>query len=98
MLLASLGSCKAVTMQMYAARKGWALESVKIDLEHSREHRDDCATCDGKENRIDVIDCVISIRGDLDDGQRTRLVEIAGKCPVHRTLTGHLDINAMVVD
>jgi uncharacterized OsmC-like protein len=98
MLLASLGSCKAITMQMYAQRKGWALEGVKIDLEHSREHRDDCATCDGKVNRIDVIDCVITITGDLDEDQRSRLAEIAGKCPVHQTLTNHLDINTMVVD
>lgn len=98
LLLASLGGCTAITMQMYAQRKGWPLTAVHIDLQHSREHRDDCATCNNAENRIDVIDGAITMEGDLDQDQRERLMEIANKCPVHRTLTNRLDIHILSGD
>ncbi|GJM19593.1 MAG: osmotically inducible protein C [Phycisphaeraceae bacterium] len=81
LLLASLGSCKAITASMYARRKGWPLDAMELDLSHTRE--------DGFE-RIDV---VIRVFGDLDDTQRERLVEIAGKCPVEKTITGELRVN-----
>ncbi len=97
-LLTALGSCSAITMQMYAQRKDWPLESVKIELEHSREHVEDCATCNNEKNQIDVIDRAITIHGDLDAEQRARLMEIADKCPVHRTLQNRIDIHSTEVE
>lgn len=83
---AGLGACTAMTLRMYANRKGWNLQSVNVHLEHKKEHFEDCNTCNDKLQKIDVFNRVIEIEGDLTDEQRTRLLEIADKCPVHRTL------------
>ena len=91
-LLASVGTCTAMTVRMYAQRKEWPLQDVQISLRHSREHKTDCEGCDDSPLKIDVIDRDITLTGDLTDEQRARLLEIADKCPVHRTLTGNLDI------
>lgn len=96
-LLTALGSCTSMTIKMYADRKKWPLESVHIELEHSREHVEDCSTCSNDENRIDVIDRSIILRGDLSDDQRAKLMEIADKCPVHRTLENRIDIHSTEV-
>lgn len=96
-LLAALGSCTAITMQMYAARKDIPLQSVRIELEHSREHVEDCTTCNNKDNRVDVIDRAIELVGDLTDEQHARLIEIADRCPVHRTLENRIDVHTTVV-
>lgn len=99
LLLSSLGACTAMTMQMYAQRKKWALDHVEVTLEHSREHKADCEDCNNADadggGRMDVIDRVIVIEGDLNAQQRERLLEIADRCPVHKTLTNHLEINTM---
>ncbi len=84
-LMAGLGACTAMTLRMYASRKKWPLEKVSVSLSHAKDYATDCVDCDGK-SRIDVFERTISIIGDLDDAQRARLVEIADKCPVHRTL------------
>ncbi|WP_417610342.1 OsmC family protein [Parasphingorhabdus sp.] len=97
LLLAALGTCTSMTMKMYADRKGIPLESVYIVLEHSREHVDDCSTCNNEDNRIDVIDRSITLYGDLTDEQRQKLLEIAEKCPVHRTLENRIDIHTTEV-
>lgn len=82
---AGLGACTSMTLRMYATRKGWPLERVTVGLEHAKKHADDCVDC-GPKDRIDVFTRYIQIDGDLDDDQRQRLLEIADRCPVHRTL------------
>ncbi len=96
-LLAAVGSCTAMTVRMYASRKKWPLEDVAITLRHSREHMTDCENCDETPAKLDVIERDISFAGDLSDEQRARLLQIADKCPVHKTLTGNLDIRTNAV-
>lgn len=98
LLLAGLGACTSMTMKIYADRKNIPLQGVNIELEHSRDHAADCMTCDNTENRIDVIDRSIQLFGDLTDEQRVKLIEIADKCPVHRTLENRIDIHTTVID
>jgi putative redox protein len=91
-LLASLGSCTAMTLRLYADRKNWPLEGVVVALDHNRIYAEDCADCEKKTGRIDVIERRIELLGPLSDAQRTRLREIADHCPVHRSLTGEIKI------
>jgi uncharacterized OsmC-like protein len=93
LLLAALGACTSMTVRMYADRQGWPLEQVEVVLRHSRIHAEDCADCETETGRIDRIDRDIRLTGDLDAGQRRKLLEIAGKCPVHRTLRSEISIN-----
>ncbi len=92
-LLAGLGACTTMTLRLYADRKNIPLERASVALTHSRHHAvDDEAVCDGKPAALERIDREITLEGTLDAAQRARLMEIADKCPVHRTLTSHLDI------
>jgi uncharacterized OsmC-like protein len=92
LLLAALGSCTSMTVALYARRKRWPLEAVTVRLRHSRIHAEDCATCDTKQRHLDHIDREMELTGALSEEQRTRLLEIADKCPVHRTLTSRIVI------
>ena len=84
-----------MTVALYARRKAWPLEAVSVRLEHSKIHAADCADCETKEGMLDRIDRAIALTGNLDAEQRARLLEIADKCPVHRTLTSEIDIRTV---
>src|SRR5215470_10179489 len=86
LLTASLGACTAMTVRLYADLKKFPLERVGVNLQHEKIHAIDCRDCETKEGRIDKIERVIDLEGPLDDTQRAKLLEIANKCPVHRTL------------
>ena len=86
-LLASLAGCTAITLLMYARRKGWPLDEVEITIINSRIHSDDCDHWEGEDTYIDELERHIVLRGDLDDQQRDKLAYIATRCPVHKTLT-----------
>ena len=91
-LLAALGACTGMTVQMYARRKGWPLEEALVRLSHQKIHAQDCENCEAEERRIDRFVRELELHGELDPEQRQRLLEIAEKCPVHRTLTGEIRI------
>ena len=91
-LLAGLGACTSMTMRLYADRKALPLDRVTVTLKHSKIHAQDCAECETKEGLLDQIDRVIAMDGTLDAEQRKRLLEIADKCPVHRTLHSEIRI------
>jgi putative redox protein len=97
-VLAGLGACTSMTMRMYADRKSLPLERVTVTLKHSKIHAEDCAECETKAGMLDQIDRVISIEGALDAEQRKKLMEIADKCPVHRTLTSEVRIVTKAAD
>ena len=92
LVLAGLGACTSMTLRMYAGRKKWPLDKVSVALRHEKIHAEDCADCETKEGRIDRIERRVSITGDLDAEQRQRLLEIADKCPVHRTLESEVKV------
>ena len=95
LLLAGLGACTSMTLRLYAERKALPLERITVRLSHSRIHAADCENCETKEGMLDRIDRVIALAGELDEDQRRRLLEIADKCPVHRTLTSEIDIRTV---
>jgi putative redox protein len=93
MLLAGLGACTAMTLRIYADRKKWPLERARISLRHRKVHAQDCVDCDHKATRMDVVDRVITLDGALTAEQRTKLLEIAERCPVHQTLQSRIQVN-----
>ncbi len=95
LLLAALGACTAMTVRLYADRKKLPLVRTLVRLRHQKIHAVDCAECETKEGMIDHIDRAITFEGELDAAQRARLLEIADKCPVHRTLTSEIDIRTV---
>ena len=98
LLLSGLGACKAMTVRMYADRKGWDLDEVHVALRHERRHADDCVDCESDSTRITHIDTEIQFTGDLTGEQRERLREIAGRCPVEKTITGDLRVVTRLVE
>jgi len=98
LLLWALGSCTAMTVLMYARRKGWDVAEISVHLTHDRVHTADSEAAEGDSDRIEVIERDISVRGDISEEQRQRLLEIAGRCPVHKTILGSPKvIDSMIV-
>ena len=97
LLLSALGSCTSMTLGMYARRKSWPLESVTVRLRNSRIHAVDCAECETKEGMLDRIELDIELAGTLSAEERSKLLEIANKCPVHRTLVSEINIRTRLV-
>jgi putative redox protein len=83
-----------MTLALYARRKQWPLQAVTVRLQHSRIHARDCAECETREGRLDRIEREIVLEGALDESQRARLLEMAERCPVHRTLKSEIDIRS----
>jgi putative redox protein len=97
-LLAGLGACKSMTMRLYADRKSFPLERATVTLSHNKIYAKDCAECETKEGMLDQIEVAIGLEGPLDADQRKRILEIADKCPVHRTLTSEIRIVTRAAD
>jgi uncharacterized OsmC-like protein/pimeloyl-ACP methyl ester carboxylesterase len=97
-VLAGLGACTSMTMRLYADRKSLPLQRVTVTLKHSKIYAQDCADCETREGMLDQIDRVIAMEGNLDAEQRKKLMEIADKCPVHRTLTSEIHIVTRAAD
>jgi putative redox protein len=92
LLLAALGACTSMTLRLYAERKQIPLQKTQVRLRHERIYASDCDECETKEGKIDRIERVITLEGNLNAEQRARLMEMADKCPVHRTLKSEVDI------
>ncbi len=98
LLAGALGACTTMTLRMYADRKGWPLEEASVRIRHSRIHGEDEARCEDAEPRMDKLERELTLTGPLDDEQRARLLEIADRCPVHRTLTAGVVVETRLVD
>ncbi|PKD20923.1 osmotically inducible protein C [Salegentibacter salinarum] len=96
-LSSGLASCTSMTLQMYAKRKKWPLEDVETHVFYSREHSTDCKNCEEKTSKIDTFRREIKLIGDLDEKQKQRLLEIADRCPVHRSLTSETNITTKLI-
>ena len=98
LLVAGLGACTSITLRMYADRKGWPLEAIVVRLQHKKIHARDCEDCETRVGKVDRIERVIELHGPLSDEQRRRLLEIADRCPVHRTLHSEVKVETRLAD
>ena len=96
-LLSALGTCTSMTMRMYANHKGWKVDDIQIQLSHSRQHTSDSEKIDDDNSKLEVVTKLVSISGELDEVQRKRLIEIADRCPVHKTLLGNFKIETTLM-
>lgn len=97
LLNSALAACTAMTLQMYARRKKWPLENVQVDIAFDRSYKEDCMDCEDHEKKIGKYEICVTLEGPLDEAQKTRLLEIAGKCPVHKTLQATPEINLSIL-
>lgn len=96
-LLTALGTCTCITVRMYAQRKRWPLEAVRVTLTHAKAHAEDCVACESEVRIMDNVEVEISLTGNLSEEQRATLLQIAGRCPVHRTLTSTMRIQTRAI-
>ena len=92
LLCAALAACTSMTLRLYAKQKGWPLDAVQVTVRHEKIYAKDCAECETKEGRLDRLQREIALTGALDEAQRQRLLAMADRCPVHRTLTSEIRI------
>ena len=97
-LLAALGVCTSMTIGLYARRNRWPLENITVSLSHSRIYAADCEECETKEGMLDRIDVEVELTGALTPEQHAKLMQVAAKCPVHRTLTSEINIRLHTVE
>jgi uncharacterized OsmC-like protein len=97
-LLIALGVCTSMTVGLYARRRQWPLDNIIVSLRHSRIHAKDCEECETKEGMLDRIDTEIELTGSLTAEQEAKLMEIAAKCPVHRTLKSEINIRLQAAE
>ena len=97
LLVTALGACTSMTVSLYARRKQWPLDAVTVRLRHSKIHAIDCAECDTKSGMLDGIERDVELQGDLTAQQRAQLLEMANRCPVHKTLTSEINIRTRLV-
>ena len=97
LLLSALGACTSMTLHLYARQKGWLLEEVEVTLIHNKQYAQDCQDCETKVGKVDEIRRRIHLKGNLSEEQRQRLLEIAAKCPVHRTLMGEIKVRDTLI-
>ncbi|MCR9143494.1 MAG: bifunctional alpha/beta hydrolase/OsmC family protein [bacterium] len=97
-LLAALGACTSMTIQMYAGRKKWPLKGASVSLSHDKIHAEDCEDCETRVGKIDEIKRELRLEGDLNQQQREKLLEIADKCPVHRTLHSEIKVRTQLIE
>jgi putative redox protein len=95
-LLAALGTCTAMTLRLYATRKKIPLDHVVVELKHGNDYLKDCEGCEEEPRQIDVLEREITLQGQLSQDERARLLEIANRCPVHRTLHNHLQVRTVL--
>lgn len=98
LLSSALGACTSMTLQMYSKRKKWDLKEVTVHLNHDKDYAQDCADCEKSTAKIDQFERKIELKGDLDETQRKRLLEIADKCPVHKTLHSDISVKTSLID
>lgn len=92
LLCGALASCTSITLRLYANRKEWDVNRIRVEVNHSKEYKEDCENCDQSGNKTDTFERMISLEGDLSEEQKQRLLEIANKCPVHKTLESDITI------
>ncbi len=97
-LLSALGSCKSMTMRMYAEHKGYKLDNIEVHLSHKKIHAKDCKNCESEKGLIDYIETNIKITGNLSEEERLKIFQIAEKCPVHRTIMNEIYIESILAD
>jgi putative redox protein len=97
-LAGSLGACTSITLRMYADKKKWPLEDVDVYVKHNKIHAEDCEDCESDDSMIDILEKKIKMSGPLSEKQKNRLLEIAGHCPVHRTLTSEIKIRTTLME
>jgi|SRR5215468_10862279 len=97
LILGALGACTSMTIGLYARKRSWPVDKITVSLRHSKIHAKDCDDCETKEGRIDRVEMEIHLEGALTDEQRAKLMEVAGKCPIHQTLTHEINIKTRAV-